>query len=1048
VNPYSRADSRVCELYVREPDQSGWRSGSGILVSGGLVLTAAHVGQLGAEVVVRPLHSSGDYAGAVVWSGADRGADAALVRVPGLRTGPNSAPGLRWGRLVCERPGAPVQAVGFPRTRVSSTGGWRDTEQLVGTVRPMGLAKAGLIDVAVVSAPREQRGSEPAPWSGMSGAGLFCNEVLIGVVIQDDLPMASRRVRAVPVSAFTGDHEFAQLVWPGGEETYPGLEPAELTGLQQLAEPPSSPASLLRADAEVVPFHGRQSLLGRLRDWCDGEGQSAYLLTGQGGQGKTRLARHFASRLRRDGWATVILGSSVNPDHAGWLSSVQVQMPLLIVIDYAEQRKEDLELLGRALAASPPEARLRVLLLARSAGEWRETLPAGWQFAVTSIPTHTAELGPLDEEPDGRRLAFRRAASAFADQLRQLPQFGEVTDADWAAREAAAATPAFKPTATALDIQLTALVALLGTGDRNRATDPATAATDLLRHEANYWGRIARRHALELHQANRRAAIAAACLLPVADSQRALAVLARVPGIQGLNNDRLTAIAFWLSDLYPAPRQFWGSLQPDMLAEHLVAEAVQNQENLLLSLLREVDDRQASQALTVLARAAARHPPLRERVIEVIRAYPAVLGPAAVRVALEATEHRLLVESLSHVVEDHSEQLGLLQAIYDVIPYPTQVHGQLAVAVADHLVTALRSSVPSRWDRPVRRPWARGRDTSGRGYAKVRDLARSLSVLSVRQQAVGRYDDALRSGSEAVQMCERLVRLEPEAFRADLAASLNNKANCLDELNRRPEALEARRRAETEYRRLAGELPEAFGPADDLRRFADLATVLNNLSTDLRGAEGFAMAEESVHICRQLTAADETFKADLARSLNTLSMSLSGSGQFSAALDASREAMELYQPLSEDRPDTYLPGLAASYNNLTRCLVELGQTVEALTASGKAVAHYRQLARFHPDMYRPDLARAYRNQSGRMAELGRTDGALLAIEEAIKLYSGLMKERPARFRDDLVRSLRTKADRMRELGSPDLAAEADRQADRWSMADGFEQRQSTPIEED
>jgi hypothetical protein len=99
-------------------------------------------------------------------------------------------------------------------------------------------------------------------------------------------------------------------------------------------------------------------------------------------------------------------------------------------------------------------------------------------------------------------------------------------------------------------------------------------------------------------------------------------------------------------------------------------------------------------------------------------------------------------------------------------------------------------------------------------------------------------------------------------------------------------------------------------------------------------------------------------------------------------------------------------------------------------------------------MYRPDLARAYRNQSGRMAELGRTDGALLAIEEAIKLYSGLMKERPARFRDDLVRSLRTKADRMRELGSPDLAAEADRQADRWSMADGFEQRQSTPIEED
>jgi Trypsin-like peptidase domain/Tetratricopeptide repeat len=1047
VNPYSGADSRVCELYVQEPDQSGWRSGSGTLVSGGLVLTAAHVAELGADVVVRPLHGSGDYAGTVVWSGSDKGADAALVRVPGLRTGSNRVHGLRWGRLVCERPGAPVQAVGFPRTRVSSKSRQRDTEHLVGTVRPMGLAKAGLIDVAVESAPREQRGSEPAPWSGMSGAGLFCNRVLIGVIIQDDLPMASRRVRAVPVSAFTDDREFAQLVWPGGEETYPGLEPAELTGLQQLTEPPSSPASLLRADAEVVPFHGRHSLLGRLRDWCDGEGQSAYLLTGQGGQGKTRLARHFASRLRRDGWATVILGSSVNPDDAGWLSSVQV--PLLIVIDYAEQRKEDLELLGRALAATPPQARLRVLLLARGAGEWRETLPAGWQFAVTSIPAHTAELGPLDEEPEGHRLAFRRAVSAFADHLRQLPEFGEATDADWAAREAAAATPAFKPTATALDIQLTALVALLQTGDRNPATDPATAATYLLRrHEANYWDRIGRRHALELHQANRRAAIAAACLLPVADSQRALAILARVPGIQGLNNDRLTAIAFWLRDLYPASRQFWGSLQPDMLAEHLVAEAVDDQQNLLLSLLGEVDDRQASQALTVLARSAARHPPLRERVIEVIRTYPAILGPSAVRVALEVTEHRLLVEALSDVVENHSEQLGLLRAVYDVIPYPTQVHGQLAVRVADHLVTALRSSVPSRWDRPVRRRWAGGRHPPGRDLAPVRDLARALSALSVRHQAVGRHDDALRAASEAVKMCEGLVKLEPEEFRADLAASLNNVANCLDELNLRPEALAARRRAETEYRLLAGDLPEVFGPADNLRRFADLATVLNNLSTDLRGAEGFAMAEESVYICRQLRAADEIFAADLARSLNTLSVSLSDAGRFAEALDASREAVELYEPLSDNRPDTYLPGLAASYNNLTRYLVELGQTREALTASGKAVAQYRQLARFHPDTYRPDLARAYRNQSNRMAELGRADGALLAIEEAIKLYSGLMKERPARFRDDVVRSLRTKADRLRELESSDLAKDADKEADRWTAADRFEQRQPPPIEED
>jgi tetratricopeptide (TPR) repeat protein len=1034
VKPHSGAASRVCELYVQEPDRSGWRSGSGTLVSRGVVLTAAHVGQLGAEVVVRPLRGGEDHAGTVVWSGADCGADAALVRVPGLRAGHGGAPELRWGRLVCEDPGAPVEAVGFPWTRLSSRDGWRDTEELVGSVRPMGLAKAGLIDVAVESAPRERGESGSSPWSGMSGAGLFCNQVLIGVVSQDDLPMGSRRVRAVPVSDFADGREFSELVWPGGEEAYPGLEPAELTGLQQRAEPPSSPASLLRADAEVVPFHGRQKLLARLHDWCAGEGRSAYLLTGPGGQGKTRLARHFASELRRDGWATVILGSSVDPGDVGWLSSVQMQVPLLIVIDYAEQRKDDLKLLGRALAALRPDARLRVLLLARGAGEWRDRLPDGWAFAVTSIPTQTAELGPLDEEPEGRRLAFGRAVSAFAGRLRQLPEFAEATDSDWAAREAAAAPPVFQPTATALDIQLTALVALLQAGERSPETGLATAATYLLgRHEAIYWDRIAGQHTLELHSVNRRAAVAAACLLPAADLQQALAILARVPGIEGLNNDRLTAIASWLCDLYPASRQFWGSLQPDMLAEDLVAEAVNEQQNLLLSLLGKVDDGQASQALTVLARSAARHPALREPVIEVIRAYPNVLGPAAVRVALEVTEHRLLADALSHVVEDHSDQLGLLRAIYDSIPFPTQAHGQLAVTVADHLVAALRPRVPPRWDRrPARTPWARGRHAPGRGLAEVRDLERALSALEVRHQAIGRYDDALRVGSEGVEMCERLVKIEPEAFLADLAASLNNMANCLDELNRRPEALAARRRAESEYRRLAGRLPEAFGNADDLRRFADLATVLNNLATDLPGPEGVAMAEESVQICRQLAAAGETFNADLARSLNTLSAALSESGRFREALQAVGQALELYEPLAESQPDTYLPRLTASYNNLTRCLVGLGETRMALEASDKAVARYRRLTRSHPGMYRPDLAGAYRNQSDRMAELRRPEDALLANSEAIKLYRGLANEHPSAFAGDLVRCLRIHSAWLREAGRPRLAEEADAEADEWN----------------
>jgi tetratricopeptide (TPR) repeat protein len=1022
----------VCELYVSAPEMGGWRSGSGTLLPGGLVLTAAHIGTVGAEVVVRPLDGD-EHGGTVVWSGADCDIDVALVRMQQPVTGRGAPPEPRWGRLVCDRVGARVHAVGFPLARTSRDG-VRETDQLVGTVRPMGLAKEELLDIAVESPPKERLTSEPSAWSGMSGAGLFCgdgsNDVLVGVVVQDDLPAyASRRVRAVPVSAFADRPEFAELVWPGGEQERPGLEPAELAGLQQLVEPPSSPASLLRADAAVVPFHGRDDLLHRLHEWCEGPPWSAWLITGPGGQGKTRLARRFAAQLRRQGWATVVLATITDPTAVGWLSSVRE--PLLLVIDYAEQRSDELKSLGQALVArgrSHPDARLRVLFLARSAGEWRWLLPDGWDFADAGIAEHTDELPPLDDSPEDRQRAFGNAVSAFASRLRHLPGFEERGGWTWADRANAVSSPVFRSSSTALDVQLAALVALLRNGERAPPGDPTAEALYLLnRHEAKYWERVAKEHAVDVHPRNRRAAVAAACLLPAVNDEQALAILARLPGLKGLDNDRLTAVAFWLRDLYPSPSQFWAGLQPDLLAEDFVFEVLKEQDGLLASLLAQVDDRQANQALTVLARSAARHPHLRLRVIDVISLYPDVLAPAAVRVALEVTDYHGLANALDRVVGEHSGQLELLRAIYRAIPYPTQVHARLAVTVAGDLVTALQPAGSQPWDAGTpAEPWTEG------GLTAAHDLARALNELSVRHRAVGRYREALREVDEAVAIWERLVTVDSPLLLADLAASLNNKANCLDELDRRAEALTARHDAVDAYRRSTGSVPEVLGPDDELSRFADLATALSNLSTDLDGAESLDAARESVQICRRLAAVDETFTADLARSLNSLSRSLSGSGDFREALRAASEAVELYEPLAEVRPDAHLPGLAASYNNMTRCLVELGQTREALDASTEAVRLYRQLARSHPDTYRPDLARAYWNRSDRRAELGRLDGALLDIREVIKLYRSLAKEDPDIFRADLVRCLRTCADRLREAGRPDLAAESDAEAERWS----------------
>ena len=54
------------------------------------------------------------------------------------------------------------------------------------------------------------------------------------------------------------------------------------------------------------------------------------------------------------------------------------------------------------------------------------------------------------------------------------------------------------------------------------------------------------------------------------------------------------------------------------------------------------------------------------------------------------------------------------------------------------------------------------------------DLAGSLNNLAVRLAALGRREDALAAIQEAVAIYRELAAARPDAFRPDLATSLNN----------------------------------------------------------------------------------------------------------------------------------------------------------------------------------------------------------------------------------------------------------------------------------
>ncbi len=158
---------------------------------------------------------------------------------------------------------------------------------------------------------------------------------------------------------------------------------------------------------------------------------------------------------------------------------------------------------------------------------------------------------------------------------------------------------------------------------------------------------------------------------------------------------------------------------------------------------------------------------------------------------------------------------------------------------------------------------------SARCRGAVLYLARGVQLLVAAQRRVvadqetpaRRREDALAAVEEAVEIRRELARERPDAFRPDMAMSLNNVSGRLSELGRREKALAAIEEAVEVYWELAGERPDAFRP--------DLATSLNNLSLELgRWEEAPAAIEGAVAIRRQLAARWlAAFQPALARSL-------------------------------------------------------------------------------------------------------------------------------------------------------------------------------------
>ena len=163
-----------------------------------------------------------------------------------------------------------------------------------------------------------------------------------------------------------------------------------------------------------MPFRARPEQDELLR-WCVTGGHTAVrLVIGDGGAGKTRLALRLGEELAGHGWQPLWVPRGAEREAVG--AAHTVGQPCVLVVDYAETRSGLAGLLDQ-LAADQDSPDLRVLLLARSAGEW-------WQQLLASVEEQTAALleagalvmlGPV--RAAGGQEVFDDALSAFARKL-------------------------------------------------------------------------------------------------------------------------------------------------------------------------------------------------------------------------------------------------------------------------------------------------------------------------------------------------------------------------------------------------------------------------------------------------------------------------------------------------------------------------------------------------------------------------------------------------------------------------------------------------------
>ncbi|MEX2985407.1 NACHT domain-containing protein [Streptomyces sp. C36] len=269
----------------------GRTQGSGYLLAPNLVLTAAHVvGDCEAPAVIVP-GGVGKVRCRVAWTRDDnRRCDVALLvaerDVVDEETAAAFEP-LVWGRAYDLRAWPGAQAIGYPHAQRDAAGDL-DTEQVVGALKPGSHLLSGrhvLDSDHGAPAPPADGGS---PWAGMSGAAVFVDGLLAGVVCADPGGWRHGRLTVTPSETLWQDFRFLQECLLAGHKP----ESRSLASPQQL----EVEAFERRLRDYIVRTSGELTIIGLTLGDGDGEAwplDAAYLSLELSGGGRAMAAEGF-----------------------------------------------------------------------------------------------------------------------------------------------------------------------------------------------------------------------------------------------------------------------------------------------------------------------------------------------------------------------------------------------------------------------------------------------------------------------------------------------------------------------------------------------------------------------------------------------------------------------------------------------------------------------------------------------------------------------------------------------------------------------------------